>query len=615
MDVAKVKQTMARRFPLLLRAPPSSPTQQQAIIKTIASIADAYGIERPGAEPFLSSPDPRRGIGLAAVAAGVRVCARVPLSLALSCDASLVSLGACGPPPAEFLPSEGVRRLLPEGGCGPEDDASVGWELRLGALQLWAAASLPAPPLPEQHARCRALWSRWRESGALPVAAPALLCWSARELDALGDGALAAAAAAWRADARDSFEAHGLGALAGLAGGGGRRRATLDDYLWAVSAVASRAFALEQEEDEEDEEEEGGQQGAGAGACAGAGGAAVVGRAAVPWIDLANHGAEPSCRVRLRRARGGGGGAGPVGVELVLLSAEGQKGAAVAAATAATASTAAAAAAAGAGAPAATGPTPKELMISYGADKPSRVLMERYGFFPESGAASDRVDWRELVAPAPGGAGGAGEAREARDAGGRAGLAVAGPARGDRAAAASSAAAAVPPLGRDALRRAVLLSGGLDGNDAGLTTPLSRAALAAAEARVQAAIGAPRGEGTTAGGRGAEEGSPFGPAHAARASRSAARLLGWRGADEYRRSRAPGASDGARAAGAALAAAAAEATRRGESGPGGAAAAAGGEELGQADPRRLALAAAYRAERGRLLLALRALGEALAKGR
>jgi hypothetical protein len=485
-------------------------------------VADAHGIERPGAAPFFAAT---RGLGLASTAASSAVAARVPLSLCLSTDAALVSTGACGPPPAECLLTPQLRRLLPEAGCCPSvDDAEAAWELRLGALQLLMVGGgrpSPLPPLPPHHARCREFWSAWRASGALPPRPASLLCWSEAELALLGDDFLAAAARGWRREARGVFDAHGVAAL--LVEGLEEERA-FEEYLWAVSAVASRAFAIEQEEEEEE----------GEAAAAGV----VLGRAAVPFIDLANHGggkggegvggAAANCRVRLSPSgfvelvrSGDGNGSGG--------SEERQQQ---------------------------QQPEEQELLISYGVDKPSRSLMERYGFCPEGGCGSDRVDWREV-----------------------AGL----------------SAAAAPPLTRDELRRAVLMAGRVGGAAPSAPPPLARAALAAAEARVLAA------------------GSPlqFSAQHLARANKSVARLFGWRNAEEFRLAqRGSGDHAAAAAIGRALASAAEAARRRAEE-RAALVLAAGRNDV---DAVRAELAAGYRGERGKMLMAVQALGEALAAG-
>jgi hypothetical protein len=545
-------------FPLrrLSIARASSSSSSSSTSDAAASIALAHGIELPGATPFFAGGE--RGVGLGASSFSALVAARVPLSLCLSCDAGLVSRGACGPPPAQFLPTPRLQRLLPEGGCCDEDEADdgVAWELRLAALQLWACSSSSSSSvdrLPQPQARAKSLWSAWRACGALPPKAPSLLCWSERELAALGDGALAASARAWRAEAKGAFDAFGVGALCDGAAGDGQR---FEEYLWAVSAVASRAFALVEEQEDEGE-------GVGVGVGGGGGSsAAVVGRAAVPLIDLANHGAGSggaNCRVRLveknRRQADSGSDAF---VELVREKGEGGGG--------------------GASTNATSPPRPREkeeqqqeeLLISYGPDKPSRVLMERYGFFPPGGAASDRVDWRELAAA------------------GVAGV----------AAASASPSSSSPVLSREELRRAVLGAGGMveeEGEEA-LPPPLSRAALAAAEARVVAAM------------IDADANPLFDRAHVTRASGSVARLFGWRSAEEFRRARGKEAEGRAKRVGAALAVGAAAARRRADE-----QAAAAGDDV-RCDPGRLQLAAAYRAERARLLRALEAIGGELAAG-
>lgn len=351
------------------------------------------------------------------------------------------------------------------------------------------------------------------------------------------------------------------------------------EYLWAVSAVASRAFALTEDQQDEEEEQEG--EGRGGGGGNGSSGLLVVGRAAVPLIDLANHGSgsgpgadAPNCRVRLverqTRPQQQQGRAGDAFVELVREEEEGQeeeRGRPLSS-------------------PAAQGGGARELLISYGPDKPSRVLMERYGFFSPGGAASDRIDWREVVAAA--------DAAAATDA-----LAPV-------SSSSSSSPSPAPPLARADLRRVVLAAGGLVDSEGGGENstsppppPLSRAALAAAEARVVAALEA------TDGAR-----RPFERAHVARAAGSVARLFGWRNAEEFRRARGEEADERAREVGGALAAAAARAAKRRRR----AREEVSGDDAGQdqGDPERLALAAAYRQERARLLLALEAIGQALA---
>jgi hypothetical protein len=554
LGVGKTTTRMARPLPpSLLRflrhrhhhARPLHATTSAA--DTVTSVSDAHGIERPGAVPFLSPAG--KGLGLLAApssssSSSSGVAARVPLSLCLSTDAALISCGACGPPPAECLPPQ-VRRLLPEAGCcHDDDDGEAAWEVRLGALQLLMSpppppppGAPPLPPLPPLQARSRAFWSAWRVSGALPTRGSSLLCWSTAELELLGDAFLAASARAWRREAEGAFERYGLAALVQQPQQQQEQRA-LDEYLWAVSAVASRAFALEQEEEEEEEEEEEGR----ARPRPPPPHPLLLGRAAVPFIDLANHGggvgrsrgaaaATANCRVRVASASGlvellrCGGGGGGGGEEQEAADQE-----------------------------------EEELLISYGPDKPSRSLMERYGFCPEGGCGSDRVDWREVAGLAP---------------------------IGDD----DGIAPAPAPPPRDELRRLVLRAGGLVlPADAPLPLPLSRAALAATEARVLAAGHA----------------QAFGPQHLERAGKSVARLFGWRNKAEFlAASRGGGAGAGSDAAsiGRALAVAAKSARLRAEQ---------GAARVLEADASRAELAAAYRAERASVLMALAALGEALA---
>lgn len=178
----------------------------------------------------------------------------VPLHLVLSC-----STPGCSPSP-EQIP-EKLDALL------QQHPISQHWELQIAALLLWALWQ-PA------HTTIGGFWQRYAALIPPLCEQSGLLLWSMQELQELQDAGLQLTATAWQQTVHEAYHtavqpafssmanpeglqqcnesssrrsSHGWCSGSGIGrGAGSSKSCTLDEWLWAVAAVESRAFGVVQ---------------------------------------------------------------------------------------------------------------------------------------------------------------------------------------------------------------------------------------------------------------------------------------------------------------------------------------------------------------------------------
>ncbi|KAF6265769.1 hypothetical protein COO60DRAFT_761544 [Scenedesmus sp. NREL 46B-D3] len=169
--------------------------------------------------------------------AGDELLVSVPLHLVLSCN-----IPGCSPTPADTPPA--LRTLL------HSSSSSSHWEMQLAELLLWAVRQ-------PQDSQLGGFWRRYTAELIPSLNEQAgLLLWSKRELEQLQDRQLRATALAWQAEVHQAYysavqpafdsmaSARGDHQESGNSSSSSSRGPTLEEWLWAVAAVESRAFGV-----------------------------------------------------------------------------------------------------------------------------------------------------------------------------------------------------------------------------------------------------------------------------------------------------------------------------------------------------------------------------------